>query len=382
MTAPSPGRLAFLLPNMRGGGAERVALRLIEDFVAKDRAVDLLLMTAEGELMPLLPPEVRVIDLQAPRIRDVLRPLVRYLRRERPQGVQAFMWPLTVIAVLARRLARSRARLVLSDHTTLSRQYGGRGALASQVLRRSIAWAYPRADARVCVSRNAARDLAALSGLAPESIETIYNPVAAPRVTPAERRAATAIWPGRGARILTVGGLIAVKNHRLLIDAFVRLSAKRDAALVILGDGPLRDDLTAHAKAAGVADRVVLPGFVANPAPFYAAADLFVLSSDYEGYGNVLVEAMYAGLKVVSTDCESGPREILADGDYGALTPCGDPVALAGAMAAALDGPDDGAALRQRAAALSGRGASDRYLQLMEGTRESGGALPAVAIRP
>lgn len=360
-------RLAFLLPDLRGGGAERVALRLIEDFVARGYGVDLLLMAAKGELIPLLPAGVRVIDLGTGRIRDVVAPLVRYLRAERPLGLQAFMWPLTVAAVIAHRLARSRTRLVLSDHTTLSRQYGDRGALAGLVLRKSIAWAYPLADARVCVSKDAASDLAALSGLSPETIDIIYNPVARPEVDPAERRAAECGWPASGARILAVGGLIPAKNHSLLIDAVARLSRNRDVALLILGEGPLREELACQAHSAGIEDKIAMPGFVTHPAPFYAAADLFVLSSDYEGYGNVLVEALHAGLRIVSTDCESGPREILDGGRYGRLVPCGNLDALSHAMAEALDHPIDTDAVRVRADALSGQDVPERYLRLMTG---------------
>lgn len=379
MTPTPAGRLAFLLPNMRGGGAERVALGLMADFVARGHLVDLLVMAADGELMPLLPPGVRVIPLQASRIRDVIRPLIRYLRTERPLGVQAFMWPLTVAAVVAHRLTHSRARLVLSDHTTLSRQYGGRGTLVRQILRRSIAWAYPLADSRVCVSKDAARDLAALAGLPPATIETIYNPVPTPHVDETARLAALAAWPLKHHRLLTVGALIDVKNHRLLIDAFARLSARRTVALVILGDGPLRGQLAAQIEAAGLADTIAMPGFVTDPAPFFAAADLFALSSDYEGYGNVLVEALHAGLRVVSTDCESGPREILAGGRYGRLVPCGNAAALAHALGEVLDQPHDATAMRTRADALSGREAFDRYLHLMTGNPRPDTAEPQLA---
>lgn len=361
------GRLAFLLPNMRGGGAERVALRLIQDFVAQGYAIDLLLMEVEGQLLPLLPPSVRVIDLHAPRIRDVMMPLVRYLRAERPQGIQVLMWPLTVVGVLAHRLARSRARLVLSDHTTLSRQYAHLSPLRARLMRWSIARTYPYADARVIVSRDAAHDLAALSGIDPASIDVIYNPIAPPRIEPEAVKAVDAEWPAGAARILTVGSLNAAKNHHLLIDAFARLCEHRPATLVILGEGPLRNALTAHAQAAGVADKVRMPGFVVNPAAYYATADLFVLSSDFEGFGNVLVEAMYAGLNIVSTDCESGPREILAGGQFGSLVPCGQLDDLAGSMLALLDNPAD-SALRQRAEEISGQGSCDRYLKLMSNT--------------
>jgi glycosyltransferase involved in cell wall biosynthesis len=363
---PAGKRLAFLLPDMRGGGTERVALRLIEDFVRLGHRVDLVLMAAEGELLPFVPPEVRIVDLGAARIRNIFLPLRRYLQREQPDALQISMWPLTVIGILAHRLARSNARLVVSDHIALSKQYG-RGWAGSKLLGLSIRLFYPKADARVIVSGGAADDLALLSGIPRETIEVIYNPVAAP---PAGQRASPdieALWATPEPRILTVGSLKEQKNHALLIRAFARLVRDRPAKLMILGEGALRQPLAALAEAEGVADRVLMPGFAPDPWPYYASADLFVLSSDYEGFGLVLVEAMRSGLPVVSTDCEAGPREILVDGAYGRLVPCGDSDALARAMLEALDAPVERAALRARAEEISGQAASDRYLALMIG---------------
>lgn len=363
----SKGRLAFLLPNMRGGGAERVALRLIEDFLAQGYKVDLLLMAATGELMPLVPTAVRVVDLRAPRIRHVFAPLVRYLRDERPMAVQVSMWPLTVVGVLAHRAARSRARLVLSEHITLSKQYGHFGSARRRLLRESIRRTYPLADARIAVSAQAADDLAALSGINRHSITVVYNPVDRPTHARARDPAAEAAWGDAIGRIISAGSLKDQKNHALLIEAFALLRARRPARLVILGEGDLRTVLEARIAAHGLGEDVLLPGFVVDPWPWYAGAQLFALSSDYEGYPLVLLEAMRSGLTIVSTDCESGPREILDGGRHGRLTPCGDPAALADAMAAALDAPGDPDRIKARAEALSGSNTSDRYLQLMTG---------------
>ena len=213
----------------------------------------------------------------------------------------------------------------------------------------------------------AAAVLAALWVIAPVSIDVIYNPGAEPRITPEATREVEQGWPATAPRILTVGSLNAAKNHRLLIEAFALLRRSRSAQLMILGQGDLRGELEALVAARGLAGDVVFPGFFTNPWPFYASAQVFALSSDYEGYPLVLIEAMRSGLSVVSTDCESGPREILDGGTYGRLVPCGDPAALAQAMADALDRPTDAAILRDRAQALSGQDTSDRYLALMTG---------------
>jgi glycosyltransferase involved in cell wall biosynthesis len=155
------------------------------------------------------------------------------------------------------------------------------------------------------------------------------------------------------------------KNQALLFHAFALLLETVDARLMLLGEGPLRGKLEALSRKLGVADKIVMPGFVTDPAPFYRTADLFVLSSDYEGFGNVIVEALACGLPAVSTDCPSGPAEILENGRFGQLTPVGDAVALADAMAESLAAEHDREALRRRAADFSPARAAKQYLQLL-----------------
>jgi glycosyltransferase involved in cell wall biosynthesis len=173
-------------------------------------------------------------------------------------------------------------------------------------------------------------------------------------------------WGGPGLRVISVGNLHAVKNHALLLDAFARLERK-SVRLLIFGDGPLRGQLEQQARQLGIADRVAFPGFAIDPWPYLASADLFVLSSNYEGFPMALAEAMHAGLKIVSTDCDSGPAEMLDGGNYGRLVPCGDANALAAAIDAALDEPADPSRIQRRAAKIAGQAMADRYRELVLG---------------
>ena len=349
MPDSSRKRIAIFLPSLGGGGAERVALTLIKHFLSQAHAVDLVLAKAEGELLPLVPAKVRLIDLKAPRLRHALAGLRRYLRRERPDALQVSMWPLTVIGILAHRWARSDARLVVSEHTTLTRHYERRATRA--LIRLTTALLYPLAADRVAVSQGVAEDLARLSGMDAGRFRVIPNPVDRPsslRPSPSVE----ALWEGVGVRILTVGRLTAEKNHQLLIDAFARLPESLGARLMIVGRGRLEDALREQAAACRVEHRVVFPGFAVDPWPYYASAGLFVLSSNYEGYPVALVEAMHAGLRVVSTDCGTGPREILDDGRFGRLVPVADVEALARAIAESLDAPPRPAAVQERARLL------------------------------
>lgn len=360
---PETGKkVALFLPDMSGGGAERVVLAEARELVRRGHSVDLILSLGGGVLLGLLPPAVRVIDLGCARMSRALAPLVRYLRRERPDALHATMWPSTVIGVAAHRLARSQARLMVSDQVTLSQQVTRPAQRAALKLTSRLL--YPLADVRVQCSSVAADDLARLAHLDRAQIEVITNPIEPPAVI-AERPDIEEIWGvERGARLITVGALKAQKNHALLLDAFARL-ARPDARLMILGEGGLGNALQEKARALGVAERVIWPGFQLDPWPWLASADLFVLSSDYEGFPLVLAEAMAAGLRVVSTDCPSGPAELLDGGRYGSLVPIRDPAALAAAIDAALDEPVEGERQRMRAREMAGPGQIARYADLL-----------------
>ncbi|WP_263854050.1 glycosyltransferase [Sphingomonas parva] len=342
-----------------------MALTLAEYFVAAGHEVDLVLMRAEGALLAALPAGIHLVDLGTSRIRSAIPAFARYLKERQPQAVQVSMWPLTIAAIVARALAGSSTRIVTSDHTILSKQYPRSRPLIHAFLKWSVRLLYPRAEARVMVANEAADDLARLSGLDRSAIEVIYNPVAGPPANLQPRPDIDRLWGDAETRIITVGSLKGEKNHPLLVRAFARAFRGPRARLMIVGEGPLREQLEQTIEAEDVREQVVLPGFTSDPWPFYASADLFVMSSDFEGYPLVLVEALRSGLRIVSTDCRSGPREILDGGRFGTLVPVGDEAALADAMRARLAEPIDRAALQAQAEALSGRQTCERYLRLM-----------------
>lgn len=363
---PRRRRLALLLPNLGGGGAERVAVVLCRRFVELGHQVDVVLLQAQGELLPLLPEDADVVDLGARRIRQGIAPLRRYLQAAQPDVVLASLWPLTVVAMLADRLAGGRCgRVVVSDHSILSASPQAAGWRKRLAVRMSIGIAYRFARARLAVSQGVADDIATLGRLDRSTMTVIGNPIA-PRVEPAVGDAKSAVWPAAlGKRILSVGALKAVKDQAMLIHAFARLRTRIEATLVILGEGSLRPSLERLIAELDLRGCVSLPGFAIDPSPWYAGADLFVLSSRNEGFGNVIVEALQHGTPVVSTDCRSGPREILDGGKHGRLVPVGDADALAAAMVETLEQPVDRDALRRRAADFSADAIAQRYLDVL-----------------
>ena len=327
--------------------------------------VDLVLAIETQEKLDVIPSGVRVVSLRAPNLRRCLPRLVRYLRSERPRAVVASMWPFTSLCVVATALARSNATLAVMDHNMLSIQYGSRSKASRIVLRSSLALTYRLADVRIAVSRGVADDVAGLAGISPGRVSVQYNPLSIGSNHDVGTDVAERAWQGwPGPRVLTVGRFKEQKNHRLLIDAFGRvLLSIPDAKLMIVGVGPLAASTAAYARTRGLADRVIFPGQFDDLVPFYRAADLFVLSSDFEGFGNVIVEALAFGLPVVSTDCQSGPSEILAAGRYGRLVPVGDAGALAEAVTDGLTREHDRSELMRRAADFSRQAAADALIQ-------------------
>ncbi len=278
-----------------------------------------------------------------------------YLRRDRPDAVIAATAPLNLVAFWARRLAGSSARLVMTEHNRFEVERGqGDAGWRYDCPPALVHHAYAEADALVAVSNGIADEMAAFAGIPRSRVTTIYNPVAGPHLLERAAEPLDHPWlePGQPPVVLGVGMLKPQKDFGTLIRAFALLRAQRPARLVILGDarGDAKDvackaELLALPEELGVAGDVQFPGFVANPQAWMARAACMVLSSRWEGLGNVLIEAMACGCPVVSTDCPSGPGEILDHGTYGRLVPIGDPRAMAEAIAATLASPpSEGAA--------------------------------------
>lgn len=368
MTSTDAGTpcIALLLPHLHAGGAERVTVNLANDFVQRGYAVDMVLLSATGEFLTDLRPEIRVVDLQVNRMREAFLPLVRYLRKSRPDSVLACMWPLTVIALWAHRLSRVSTRVVVAEHTTWSRDEIASSALGRWKVSTTMHHAFTQPHGIVAVSQGAADDLARFANLDRSAITVIYNPVVGDeKPSCSEPLAPANWWTGTHRRVLAVGTLKAIKDYATLLAAFAQLRKRVDARLLILGEGECRSALEAQVRQLGLAGCVFMPGFVKDLSPYYHHADLHVLSSTGEGLPTVIVEALAAGTPVVSTDCPSGPREILCNGQFGRLVPVGDAVALAVAMAESLAATHDSASLKARAQDFSIDNGVDQYLDLL-----------------
>ncbi len=376
--------LAIFIYALTGGGATRRTLTLAEGFAARGHRVDLVVVRAEGPLMREVPPRVQLVALDSTAIRMAARikwrrrrnqilvstaALARYLRRERPEVLMSAANHVHMSAVWARRLCGISLPLVLrvSNHLTHSHLSGKRRQRPVRLwlARRLYGWA----DAAVGVSRGISEDLAEHTAIPKERIITIYNPTFSAKSL--HKAAAPLEHPWFSADrlpvILGAGRLTTQKDFPTLLRAFARLRKHRPARLVILGEGKSKPSLIALARELGIVKEMALPGFVDNPFAWMSRSAVFVLSSVWEGFPGVLIEAMACGCPVVSTDCPSGPAEILNAGEYGPLVSMGDDSALAEAILNTLEKPPDSAKLRARAAEYSIDRAVERYLEVLLG---------------
>lgn len=345
---------------------ERIRIVLAREFAHAGHEVEFVLMQARGELLAEAQAEFSIVDLATPRARNVPFVLARYLRRRRPDALLAAMWPLTGIAGLATRLAGRSARLVASEHNDFRHMPSLKPA-ERWALRRFGPRLYAPCHDVVAVSAGVADSLQEVAGLLPERVTVIHNPVRPlpPDPMTEDDRQNLAGWLRGEARLIAIGTLKRQKGFDVLLRALADLRQRRDARLLILGEGPLRADLERLAADLGVTESVWLPGFRPNPGTFLQHAHAFVLSSNWEGFGNVIVESLAAGVPVVSTDCPSGPSEILESRTYGRLVPVGEAQAMARAIEATLDTPPNHGALKVRAQSFAPEKAARAYLQLL-----------------
>jgi glycosyltransferase involved in cell wall biosynthesis len=367
VTDPRSGPIAFFLPSLRGGGAERVIVNLAQGITERGLPVDLVLSAAEGTFLDQLPPTVRVVDLRAGRVLRAFGPLTRYIRRERPRILVSSMSHANLVALWAAKLARRGTPVMVTVHNTLSQSTAQQGRLAVGLWPRLLRAFYPWAACVVAVSRGAADDLARTSGLPRDRVQVIYNPVITPTMLALARQTPDHPWfgPGRPPVIVGVGRLTRQKDFPTLIRAFAEVRRRHAGRLIIVGEGEDRSKLEAMVRELGLADDVALPGFRENALAYMAGSALFVLSSAWEGLPTVLIEALAAGTRVVSTDCPSGPREILQEGRLGALVPVGDVAALAEAMLETLNRPATTLPL-DALTPFTRDAAVDHYLRLIE----------------
>ncbi|HEV7301959.1 MAG TPA: glycosyltransferase [Tepidisphaeraceae bacterium] len=363
----TPRQFAIFLPALSGGGAERAMVNLAGGLLARGVRVDLVLARATGPYLASVPAGVRIVDLGANKILPKIRALARYLKETRPHGLISCLDNINVASV-AQRMAGVQTRVLMSVQNHVSKDLASHGQLKGRLAVALMQWMYPRADGVIAVSHGVADDLVDELGLPRDLVSVIHNPMVNSRINElaAEPVDHPFFAPGAPPVLLGMGRMTQQKDFPTLLRAFAIVRAKRPVRLLILGEGEHRASLESLAGELGITAGLSLPGFVDNPYAYLAKARLFVLSSLWEGLPTVVMESLAAGTAVVSTDCPSGPREILADGAFGELAPMSDPDALAAAIERSLSVEPDRDALRARAQLYSADLSVDRYLAALD----------------
>jgi glycosyltransferase involved in cell wall biosynthesis len=365
-------KVAIFLADLEGGGAERVMSNLASGLVAQGIDVEFVLVYKTGAYLEQISNQFKIVDLGVTRLSSSISALANYLKKEQPSILLSALEDTNIIAICAAKLAKVSAQVstqvIVTVHNNLSQESLHATNLKRKYIPHLIRWFYPFCDRVVAVSQGVGQDLIKF-GIQPQQITVIYNPIFNPNIIQQGAAKIDFSWleQAKTPVILGVGRLEAQKDFATLIEAFALVKAQIPARLLILGEGSQREQLIMLAQNLNLSDRdFALPGFVGNPFAYMKRASLLVMSSTWEGFGNVIVEAMGLGTPVVSTDCPSGPGEILDGGKYGQLVAVKDSQAMAQAIIHTLQNPLAANTLQQRAREFSLEKSLTEYRKILK----------------
>jgi len=354
-----PKSISFLIGTLNAGGIQASTLRLAKEFVRHGYETSLVVVDGSGPMRAGIPPGCEFVDLGCRRIRRGLLPLARHWRRRKPRLVISAQTNINILAVVARALSGSPKQLIITERNPLDPLLKYEPMLRTRLRILLVRLCYPFASQIVAVSEDVAGSLKRVAGLGRE-IQVIHNGIDIEEVRSRAAESALHPWLGQTGQklILGIGRLSPQKNFALLFRAFARLS--ENTRLLIFGEGPQRASLQALAEELGIGGRFELAGLTTNPFRFLARCDVFVLSSRWEGFANVVLEAMACGAPIVATDC-GGPADILRNGRLGRVVPVDDVEAMAAAIQDVLRYPPDKAALVEQARKYSIQNTAAQY---------------------
>jgi glycosyltransferase involved in cell wall biosynthesis len=352
-------KISIFLPNLDGGGAEKAMAILANSFLERGYNVDLIMANARGPFLEILRKGVVCVDLQSPSVFRSLFKLAKYFRKSSPDVVLTALNYANVTAILARLISGKNFRLVINEqNNNFNRKKTINAGIKVLGLRVLVKVLYPFADVIVSVSKELSEEIKKDNFLNKPKVTVLYNPIIF-----SESKTYTEIKISEP-YVISIGRLESQKNYSLLIRAFDLLQHKTQINLLILGEGSQRQFLEKLIQELRLDDKVFIPGFVLNPHEYLKKSKMLVLSSNYEGLPTVLIEALFMGIPVVSTNCKTGPNEILEGGKWGRLVEPGDVEGLCQAMLDTLNdqNPPD---VKKRAQDFSLEKTVDAYLKVL-----------------
>ncbi len=369
MTTQKRKRLAIFVSFTGRGGVERVILNLLQGMSAHEVDVDLLLVVGKRGFLPEIPwPNVRLIELKAKHSHSALFPLIKYLKRERPDVLMAAKDRPIRTAVLARWLSGVKATRVAGQlHTSILGFLEKKSAWQKWQRCAPMRWFFPKLDQIIGVSQGLVDETVKITGLPRSRMSALPNPVLTPDIYARSLEPVAHPWANDPTvpYILGAGRLDPQKDFPTLLRAFDRVRREFPCRLIIIGEGPLQAELETMIAQLGLQDCAALAGYTDNPFAWMKRAALFAFSSVYEGSGNVLIEAMALGVPVVSTDCPHGPAETLQGGKLGKLVPVRDDERLAAAILETLRHPLTAAELQAAVQPFTVENSTRRYLEVL-----------------
>lgn len=367
-------RICVFMHRFNDGGAEKVTIRLLNELQQRGHRVTLVVRYDEGPAKENLSDAVRVVDMRLPKegklrknLRNV-RCLMKLMKSQEYDVMVAIMSDMSQIAALSKWLSASRVPLVSVVHSTLSVE-----RMSFRWLRNRLMTFFDRQYDRVIAVSEAVRmDYVRCCVTAQEKTITVYNPIVDEAMIEKAKQRPNHPWlvPDRPFYTLLLAGRLSYpKNHPLMLRTLKRLRESVDYRLILLGEGELRKELVGLTRKLGLEEWVDFHGYVKNPYGYMAFSDCVVLSSRYEGLPTVLVEALACGSRIVSTDCPSGPREILRD-RYGILVKTEDESALAQGIVRAVHEKEDREQLLGRAMDFTVKKATDDFERVLQSLME------------
>ncbi|NYB74508.1 glycosyltransferase [Sedimentibacter hydroxybenzoicus DSM 7310] len=360
-------KICFILASLNVGGVEKNTLRLIKKLLDKGYQVDLLVVRNEGVYREQLDKRTNIIYLNNKKISHSIIKISNYLKENRPDAFISAKDYINIIVILANVLSGTKTKTIISTRTQVSIELNTQKRFNRIINKLLMKITYPFATHLVAVSKGVANDLASIIGVDSNTINVIYNPIVDEEIK--KRKKLHVDIENKNdneAMLVCAGRLTTQKDYPTLLNAMEIVKIYKNVKLIILGEGDQRKKIEDMIHKLNLEDFVYLKGNVTNPYPYMRAADLFVLSSKWEGFGNVIVESLAVGTPIVSTDCPSGPNEILNNGEYGILVPVGNAKLLAKGIIEALDKTWDKEALINRANEFSVERATNSYITLIE----------------